>query len=1066
MRWPGERGAGIVRTSGPLHRTRDVLSEHHGGTEPGRGHSCRVPVRPVRRPVMTRAGICLGLGAILGPMVGAAQEAPGPFVHRAWGSEDGLPQMSMYAIQQSRDGYLWIGTLQGLVRFDGSRFTRFSIEEDPGLSTERVVGIIESGDGSLWISTQAQGLARYQDGAFRRYTVADGLPSNSSGPGRAIVVSRDGGVLFGTDRGAVRFVPDPGEGPGRFVMLPGQEELPSRVVMAILEEPDGRLWLGTDHGLATRSDGDTSWRVYGAADGMSEGPIGSLLRDRAGVFWVGTEGAVARLDPVSDRFETFPLEGDRVIALLEDRSGTLWAGSPGGGLRYFDGRRFAPHPATEIGSSVVQLHEDDQGNLWVGTNGNGLHRLKPSLFTSIASTLVGSLGPMTHGVMEDDRGEIWAGTYADGLLRVPPDGSVGRYGLAQGLRTPTIWSVAQTPDGTLWVGSETGLLRYNPALDRVEPLPFPGAPELASQRIAGMTVDPEGTLWVGTFLATLFRLDPSADEGPLDVQRVIEPGSLPEGGAVNTILPTGSGTLWVGTQTAGLLRFDGERRTIFLDDPPIPSIRTLVEREDGSIWAGTYGRGLCAWRARSGTMRCLTSAQGLPDNTIHAVREDDGGFLWMSSNQGLFRLRAAEVEAYFEGSAESVGSDVFTRSDGLPDTEFNGGFQPTSWETGDGRLLFPTTNGIAVVEPGRIEELARTLPRMHVEGLTVDGVVREAREGSRIPPGTERLTFTYTGIHLGAPAAVRFAYRLDGYDAHGAWIAGEASRTATYTRLPPGHYRFRVRGAVGSGPWTEASMALELAPLFHETTWFRILASLGILGLVAVAGSGVSRARFRQQLLSVRAEQALASERARISRDMHDEVGASLTEIAILSDIARHEGGADVAPHLARIGDKSRRTLDAIGEIIWAISPSNDQGDRFAAYLREYAADFLESAGLEGRLQFPPPGSLPTVGADVRRALFLILKESLANVVKHAGATNVTVCLERTGSMLELTVADDGVGPTPGEPRAFQWGQGLGNMAARAREMSGEMHVEAAHPTGWCVRVQVPLSGPEQGRGS
>ncbi len=1004
-----------------------------------------------------------------------AQQTSEQFVHRSWSLRDGLPQSSIYAIEQTRDGYLWIGTLQGLVRFDGRRFTTFDASSTPGLNGNRIVSLVETADGALWIGTQAQGVSRYIEGEFESYTIEDGLPSNAGGPSGHIAPSTDDRSVWAvTDRGLARFVPGPGGTRGRFEVL--APPTGGGFVSTVHEEADGTLWVGTGRGLLGRMPSSSEWLELSVDDGIADGTVGSVLRAHDGTLWVGTNSGISRLAPGSTRFDSYPVSGDLVFSILEASDGTIWAASPGEGLLRFEGGRFVPYESNEgkIGLSAVDLFEDREGHIWVGTNGNGLHRLKRSLFSNFGAAPPGAPGPMTHGTLESHDGDVWAATYSSGLMRVSPDGSSRRYGVEDGLPSPTVWAVAETPGNILWVGTESGLVRYNPRSDRFEPVKVPGAPVLETRRVASLALGARGELLAGTFLTHLVAVTPAAGETLLS-DMLLTPDMLPRGGGILSILTTADGALWIGTQNAGIVRMQGEEIMYFGAEQGLPAgaIRTLVERPDGSIWVGTYGSGVCALPSAQDRFTCLSMPMGLPGNTVHAIEEDALGFVWMASNQGLFRVKATEMSAFFRGEIPGVRSDVFSAADGLPNTEFNGGFQPTSWTTRDGRLLFPSANGVAVVDPQHVDNRVAGTPIMRVETLSSDDRTYEGSGPFEVRAGSNRLTLTYTGIHFGNPDALRFHFRLDGYDPDLTWIEGGEDRSAVYTSLPPGKYNFRVRGALGGGEWEEASLAFEMPPLLYQTLWFRGLVALAIATLISLAAATASRQRFRRELARVEGVRALEAERSRISRDMHDEVGASLTEIAILSEIARREldQPANAGERLERIALTSRGMLDSLGQIVWAINPKNDGLPTLAAYMREHAARYLDVADVTAKLDFPTQVPDLLVTAEVRRNIFVILKEALHNVVKHSDASMVEVIVRVDNERLSMVVRDDGRGfesvSSPGDDtnrvRRVFGGDGLGNMQRRASDIGGELSITSQPNNGTTVTLVVPLSGPMLG---
>lgn len=995
--------------------------------------------------------------ALLAAAAGAQPaEPPGPFTHRAWTMDEGLPQNSVYGLAQTDDGYLWVGTLQGLARFDGHRFTVFDPATTPGYDGLRVVALATTPDGALWVATTAAGVSRYRDGHFRTFTVADGLASNTTVVG-AFDVDAEGTLWVVTDRGLCRYRPEAGAD-GRFEVVAAASEVGMAATTAGLAAPDGTLWVGTPGGLARRRPGD-AWRLYTRADGLATENVSLLRRTRDGTLWVGTHEGFFRFDAEADRLVRYG--GGYVRAVLEDRAGRVWVSTVVDGLQRVEGGRLVPQavPGDPIGRSASALFEDTAGRLWVGTNGEGLHRLQRALFASYGSAPLGAPGPAGGTVLEDAAGAVWYADDERGLVRVArrPDDTEALWSppadpLALDRR---VWSLGETlgPDGasTLWFSTPAGLVRR--ARGRFEAVAVPG--QRTTAPFTSMLRDADGGLLLGGQFSQIVKRHPDGR-----FEELVGPDDVGRGGPIQTMLRAADGALWFGTETAGVGRLAGrEVRMLGPEDGLERNVRDLSERPGGALWASTYGGGLCAL-SRAGIGRCLTTAQGLPDNTVHAILDDGLGHVWLSSNAGLFRLREADLDAYFRGDAEAVRPDHFTRADGLPSTEANGNFQPSGWVRRDGRLLVPTMNGVAVIDPARIAAAAGAdPPLMRVEAVEADEAALGARPGLRVPAGTSRIAIRYTGIHLGNADALRFRYRLDGYDPDGVWIDGDADRTAVYTNLPPGAYTFVAEGALGSGGWQRVEAPFVLSPLWHQTWAFRTLLALGLVGLVAGVGWDVSRRRYRRELAELKARQARDAERARISRDVHDEVGASLSEIAILSEVARRQlDGEANEERLRRIAETSREMLDSLGQIVWAVNPRNDRLPALAGYLREHAARYLDAHGLRARLDVARLGDAP-VAAEVRRAVFLVLKESLHNVVKHAGATEVAVAFGAAGGRLLLTVRDDGRGLAGGDGARWAGGDGLGNMARRAEEVGGALAVRDAPGGGVEVRLQVPAGG-------
>ncbi len=454
------------------------------------------------------------------------------------------------------------------------------------------------------------------------------------------------------------------------------------------------------------------------------------------------------------------------------------------------------------------------------------------------------------------------------------------------------------------------------------------------------------------------------------------------------MLQQDDGTLLIGANQ-GIRSLDTSSMTLRqLPDRAVGNLDGVLafhEGEDGELWVGANS-GLYRFDASRRLLRRFSSNDGLPGNAVFGILEDGVGRLWISTNRGLATL-----------STQTAGAreiHVYDYTTGLRNVEFN---RNAYLETRDGTFLFGGDRGVTWFRPDEVISNPYRPPVVFtaVHQSTQRGTRTTRAFGGRaihIAPDDYTFTIDFAALSYVNPHRNRYQVKLEDFNAE--WRDQQESHSTTYTNVPPGRYTFHVRAANEDGIWTNTPAALTIVvePYFWQTAWFQVTAILAVMALISLATWSVSRSRYRRTLQQARAAHALEEERSRISRDMHDEVGASLTEISILSELALR-GAEGEGDHLSRIGDKSRATLDAIGEIIWAIDPQNDQGERLVAYLRAYASDFLESVGIDTRLSFPESEQLPGVSADFRRSVFLILKEALANIARHAQASAADVSL-------------------------------------------------------------------------
>ncbi len=756
---------------------------------------------------------------------------------QVWQTEQGLPQNAVQAVVQTRDGFLWFGTQEGLVQFDGARFTVFDKANTPALASHDISTLLASRDGSLWIGT-SRGLVHYESGRFRRFDQKDGLPFPFL---YKMVEAGDGSLWIGSyGGGAIRF-----DG-GRFSRITTREGLPADMVVAVAASPDGSVWLGTTQGLSRWSDGKL--QTYRRADGLPNERVRALLVDQDDSLWVGTAGGLAHLS--GRRFEVLTtargLPVDSVSALFRDRHGNLWIGTDGGGISRMTGDRIETF-STRNGfpnDFVMAICEDREGSLWFGTNGGGLVRMRDTAFTNIGMT-EGLSNDFTRPIMEDRDGAIWVGTQGGGLNRIAANGTMTVYDTSRGLPSNLVWALDEGRDATIWIGTAGGLaslvggrLR---ALGRGRGLP--------DSPVRAIHEDPSGDLWLGTSGAGLWLLP--------RVGRAVSlfgPAMVPNG-IVHAITTDRTGVLWVGSNS-GLTRYDGTTFRTFTtaDGLSHDYVYSIYEDRDGILWIGTYGGGLSRYDGRRFSR--FTTANGLHDDVVFQVLEDDAGHLWMSCNRGLFRVDRAELNRVAAGGASVVHSAVYGSADGLRSAECNGNVQPAGWKGRDGRLWFPTMKGALAIDP-RALTVDTTPPPVVIQRVVANSQEVSTLAPIDIGPGNSDLEVRYAAIAFTLPSRVIFKYRLEGFDPR--WIEAGGRRTAYYTNLPPGRYLFRVIARNADGTWNlaGASLPVRLRPHFYQTWPFYGASAIA----VALAGAGLYRQRIRRYRRSQDRLLALVKER-------------------------------------------------------------------------------------------------------------------------------------------------------------------------------------------------------------
>lgn len=743
-----------------------------------------------------------------------------------WTSEAGLPQNTVDAIVQTRDGYLWLGTEEGLARFDGVRFVVSDRQSAPALRSAFISSLFEAPDGTLWIGTYGGGLSRMRHGrieAFRPEILGtDRIREMHAGPGGALFIATAGGGLLRIH----------GEQVTRFTTRHG---LPTDRLWAMEDDGHGGMWIATHGGGVVRwRDGRVQQRIALANDLAR-----AILRDADGTLWIATDGggvvmwrngAVVRTLTTRDG-----LPSNFIRSLRRDGDGNLWIGTDGGLARWRGVRAQTLGVADGLPSPVIRtVFEDREGSLWVGTTA-GLVRLSDTRFLSFTRK-EGLSADGIRAIVEDREGRIWAGTEGGGLCEVATARCI------DGLPHDTVYALAPASDGSLWIGTDGGGVARLRDGSIVETLDR----GLPNNRVRALIANGDGSLWVST-TAGLAHV-----RGGI-VSRIKEL----EDRQLRPLLTLPDGDLLVGTDGAGLWRVHGQHATqIARTGRGLESDRVFslaLESGGRGVWIGTSGGGLARLDLGHGNVRSLTRRDGLHDDVVFQV-VDAGDDLWLTSNRGLYRVARERVLTAMHGRKADLSGTVYGMTDGMPSAECNAAF-PGAIRARDGRLWVATARGIAVADPRA--RLRNTIaPPVHVEEVLVDGATAPQRP-LRIPPGAQRLELRYTALSLRAPERVTFRYRLEGYDRD--WVEAGTSRVAHYTKLEPGDYTLRVMAANEDGIRSagEARLGLTVAPQWFETWWARLLA----LALIAAAIWAAVRARKNEELAHLARQLAAANER-------------------------------------------------------------------------------------------------------------------------------------------------------------------------------------------------------------
>jgi signal transduction histidine kinase/DNA-binding response OmpR family regulator/streptogramin lyase len=729
-----------------------------------------------------------------------------------WQAERGLTQSSVFVIQQTRDGYTWLGTLNGLVRFDGNRFKVFNKDNTDQLKDNVISALLEDRQGNLWIGTEAGGLSCLKDGEFKTYS-----PEEYENLKRisAIFQDRAGTLWIGTlDDGLVRLKKL------EFTTYTTRDGLTSSKVRTFHEDEAGHLWIGTDAGISIR-DPSGRFTPFVPKSSRFDKYIFSMCGTKSGELWIGClDGLYCLKDKTFTQYgRKEGLPDLKVRCLYEDSHRNLWAGTEDGGLVRIKNNRIETFsPGGKLASSrVLSIHEDREGNLWIGTLHGGLHRLRDTTFTPY-TTREGLSHDIVYCISEEREGSILFGTEY-GVNRLRNGRLTLEWTTKQGLSSNNVSAIIEGSQGDLWIGTWSGLNRYKDGKIKYIKSPndviFNGIRQLQEDKtgtVRILTSENLSQLYKGKFTLLINKKDVS------NAQLV-------------RFCQDRQGSIWVGTYGAGLYRLKQGKFTAYTTKEGLvhDEVDCIYEDKQGILYIGTRG-GLSL--LDNGKFTNYTTKGGLLDRFIYYILEDDHGYLWLTGRTGISRISKKELSDFAVGKIEKINPVLFNESNGIKSPLSTIGIK-----TRDGRLWFATSKGAVVVDPANIKK--NTLPPPVVieevivdgEAVNISGLHSSYREETPlvIPPGKKRLEFYYTGISFVRSRQTKFKLKLEGYDSD--WVEAGFARSTTYTSLSPGKYTFRVKACNSDGVWSEkdASFSFYLKSYFYQTTWFYLSAFLFVL---------------------------------------------------------------------------------------------------------------------------------------------------------------------------------------------------------------------------------------------
>ena len=929
---------------------------------------------------------------------------------------------SVRRLAQTPDGYLWLATRNGLVRFDGNRFTTFLAGAVPGLESSTTQDLLVDADGSLWIATLGGGVSHYQHDRFRSYTTRDGLPGND-----IQALFRDShGVIWVATRG------------GKIARLNHERfesvslGIQASNVDAFLEDDDHSLWIATfGDGVFRLRDGVLTG--FSVREGLPDDRVNALYLDPSGKIWTAGWKGISSWNGA--RFVPDPAVNqamDYAIACRKDRDGNLWIAASTGLFRAQGDHVAKLNRESGLSADfVADVFEDRDGNFWAATRG-GLDRFRDAPVRTFAAGegLLGQSGPVTVG----EHGEIW--TMSDGQVDRFAAGELSTWRFALPSHGQPATFLFQ-PHSELLIGFAGGVIRWRPHDARV-------VSELAGLDVRCMLQTRDGTIWLGTAKRGLLRWNPASSSGP-SLQTVLS------GESIGTLAEDREGAIWAAsTAGGGLYRIQGGEVQHFGPAEGLESstVHTVFVGDMGHVWIGSTG-GL-SW-FQSGKLRTANSRHGLPSNQIFSIVDDAYGRLWIATFAGIASIEKQSLFEWADGRREKLIPTVYPGENGLQAYTVGRVF-PCAVRSPDGHLWFSVADGITEVSPPDPREMRTDDFPIRIEGVTVDGTSRGRQDRLRIPPGARSIEIGYTAIALSNSESIRFRYRLDGVDP--GWVNADTRRTAFYNNLKPGAYTFTVSASSGAGQWRNApALVVEQLPYFYQTTWFLLLMATVVIS----TGVFVYRLRVQQAVDRIQAAfEERMEERARIAQELHDTVLQAIAGSTMLVESAAEK----VPDSLPIVKGTLLRATDrlelALAESRAALKGLRDTTRSETNLAKQLAAEAANTADPKVTFKLAILGEMRELRPMIRYEVFRIGSEAIANAFKHSEGSSIRVELGYVNG-LRLSVQDNGKGiPEDVLVRGKDGHFGLQGTRERADRIGAKLAVRTRIGEGTEVEITIP----------
>lgn len=924
------------------------------------------------------------------------------FTH--YGKKEGLSFNTVTCMLLDKSGRIWIGTEDGLNSFDGTNFTQYK----ETFTGNRIYSITEDKKGNTWFGTST-GLIRFDGKGFNRYSTKEGLPSDTV---NTCMEDRNGNTWIGTNGGAVRFHRD------QLTYFTVKDGLLSNSISSLLEDDSGHIWMGSNKGIS-KFDGKGITN-YTEKDGLSNNVVWTMCKDMYGNIWIGTSfGGINKYDGRSLTHYSLKegLSNSKVRSILEDRSGNIWFGTDGGGINKLNNAGFSylAHNEVLANNRVRPIIKDKTGNMWFGTEGGGIGKYDAAIFTGSARTFsylnkkYGANFSGQRSLLQDAAGNIWIGTNKGNIIRF--NGQLfTTYPPKEGPVDNTVFDIKQDRLGNIWFAKmHDGLSKYN------------------GQYFTAYT-EKEG----------------------LPCKKIY------------AILEDKKGNLWFATDGAGICRFNGTELIVYSEKEGLFSktITAVIEDRKGDLWLGTSGEGVCRFDGKRFTY--YTEEQGLSNNNVWSLIEDSTGRIWAGTDKGLncFIPQNNKYVIYNYGLQDGLKAMDFNLHSARIDNN-----NRLWWGTGKNIVIKDLNNPFKQYHVGSVKLNYVEINDLFYDYHNLPDSIHKKIGYSSVMPFSncpdslsvtydqDHFTFHFSAIDWSAPDKIKYSYRMVGLD--DTWSRPTDEPVADYRNLSHGDYQFQVKAIGQSQVWTEPyTYDFTIRPAWWQTWWFKTLAILAALAILFFVSHFIYYYQLRKQRTAMEKQLAVQYERQRISAEMHDDIGAGLSGIRLLTEMTKNkvkdeQAAAEVEKIYQSVGDISSK----MKEVIWSLNTQNDDLPNLISYLQKQARQWLEH--YPGQLTVELPETIPAVqvNGEARRNIVLMIKEAIHNIIKHSGADKVTMKINCDHNFT-IIVADNGKGMIKDQYNSS--GNGMKNLQQRMQQLNGKLLIK--NENGLTLLFEIPLN--------